>query len=72
MTKFKRTLILAAAGMVAFFMLLGWAGDYDYCEQVILHMSQHDYDSVKHQLTILNGHEPSDREIAHCWIDSHK
>lgn len=69
MTKFKRTAIVVSCGIVAFFCLMGWAGDYDYCEQVILHMSQEQYDSVKNLLTEMHGDTPSDREIAHWFVD---
>ena len=70
-TKFQRTTIAACGGIVLFLTVLEWAGDYDYCEQVILHMSQEQYDSVKNLLTEKNGHEPSEREIAHWWADHH-
>ena len=58
--------------MVAFFALLGWIGDYDYCEQVILHMSQEQYDSVKNLLTERDGQAPSDKDIAHWWEEHHE
>lgn len=70
MTKLYRTLAAAAVGIIAFVALLGWIGDYDYCEQVILHMSQEQYDLVKNHLTQLNGQSPSDRDIAHWWMDN--
>lgn len=69
MTKLYRTLAAAVFGIIVSMAILGWIGDYDYCEQVILHMSQEQYDSVKNHLTQLNGHSPSDRDIAHYWID---
>lgn len=71
-TKFQRSVLVASVGIIAFFVLWGWIGDYDYCEQVILHMSQEQYDSVKSLLTQQNGSKPSDREIAHWWADHHK
>ena len=71
MTKFQQSALTMTIMIVAFFCLLGWIGDYDYCEQVILHMSQEQYDSVKNHLTERNGSEPSDREIAHWWEDHH-
>lgn len=71
MTKFQRTAVLVSCSIVAFFCLMGWMGDYDYCEQVILHMSQEQYDSVKNILTEQNGNTPSDREIAHWWTEHH-
>ena len=57
--------------IVGFFLLLGWAGDYDWAEQVVLHMTQEEYDHVKDTLTKLNGSEPSQRQIAHWWADHH-
>ena len=67
MNKFQ--LIAAFCGIIAFFIVMGVAGDYDYCEQVILHMSQEEYDSVKELLTARDGECPSDREIAHWWAE---
>jgi hypothetical protein len=72
MTKFQRTSVAVACCIVAFFLLLGWIGDYDYCEQVVLRMTQEQYDSVKDKLTEQNGTVPSEREIAHWWIENHK
>ena len=71
-TKFQRSVLVASVGIIAFFVLWGWIGDYDYCEQVILHMSQEQYDSVKNLLTERNGQAPSDKEIAHWWADHHE
>ena len=53
-------------------VVLGVMGDLDYCEQVILRMSQEEYDWVKDSLTKLNGESPSEREIAHWWAEHHK
>jgi len=65
--------LLAACGLtVAFFVMLGYAGDMDFCDQVILRMSYEEYDSVKARLKEMTGHEPSDREIAHWWDEHHK
>lgn len=58
--------------IIGFIVLLAWAGDYDWAEQVVLRMSQEQYDSVKKTLTELNGHTPSQREIAHWWEEHHK
>ena len=71
-TKFQRSVLAATCCIVVFFALLGWIGDYDYCEQVILHMSQEQYDSVKNLLTERDGQAPSDKEIAHWWADHHE
>ena len=69
MTKFQRTIITCSVGMVAFFAVLGWAGDIEFTEQVILRMSQEQYDSVKNHLTKENGVPPSDSDIAHWWVE---
>lgn len=65
-------IFVAALATAAFFAMLCWAGDIDFTEQVILHMSQHDYDTVRQHLTRQNGHEPSQSEIAHWWAAHHK
>ncbi len=71
MKNLKKELVGAFLIVAAFVVLLGWASDYDYCEQIILHMSQEEYDSVKNRLTQMNGESPSEREIAHWWADHH-
>ena len=71
MTKFKIDIMFACCGLVLFFVLLGWIGRYEYSEQIILHMSQEQYDSIKAHLTKQNGTEPSEREIANWWSDHH-
>lgn len=72
MTKYQRTILAGSLGVILFFVLMGVIGDFDYCEQVILHMSQEQYDSVKQMLTEQNdGREPSERDIAHWW-DEHR
>lgn len=69
MKNLRELTIVVACGIVAFVCLLGWVGDYDYCEQVILHMSQEQYDSVKNMLAERDGSTPSDNEIAHWWAE---
>lgn len=71
MTRENRLQLLAAFALcIGFVLLLGWAGDIDFCDQVILGMSQEEYDYVKDTLTKANGGErPSTREIAHWWAD---
>lgn len=65
-------LAAAICCIFAFIAILGLVGDYDYCEQVILRMSQEDYDSVKNLLTDMNhGSAPSQRDIAHWWDEHH-
>ena len=65
-------LACAVALIIGFFAILGVVGDYDYCEQIILHMTQEQYDSVKQHLTQVNGQRPTERQIAHWWADHHK
>lgn len=67
-----KLILTALVPVIAFFLIMGWAGDYDYCEQVILRMSQEQYDTVKSLLTERDGSEPSEREIAHWWADHNK
>lgn len=68
MNNYKLQLLAAVAMVLAGVALLGWAGDCDYTEQVILRMSYEEYDYAKDTLIKLkNGSRPSDREIAHWW-----
>lgn len=67
--RLKLTIIILA--IVGFVAMLGVAGDIDYCDQVILHMTYDEYAWVKDTLTKQNGQEPSEREIAHWWADHH-
>lgn len=69
MKQYRLQLLAACLLSVGFFALLGWAGDIDYCDQVILSMSQEQYDNVKDTLTKKYGKSPSEREIAHWWAD---
>jgi hypothetical protein len=69
MKQYRLQLLAACLLSVGFFALLGWAGDIDYCDQVILNMSQDEYDNVKDTLTKKFGKSPSEREIAHWWAD---
>lgn len=72
MRQYRLKIAAALMGIVAFFAVLGWAGDYDYCEQVILRMTQEEYAWVKDTLTDLkNGQQPTEREIAHWWAEHH-
>ena len=70
MKHYRLKIFAALCCIVAFVMLLGVIGDFDYCEEVILRMSQDEYDWVKDSLTKLNGEEPSQREIAHWWVEN--
>ena len=58
--------------IVAFIAALGWAGDIDFTEQCILHMSCEEYDTIKTTLTQQNGYEPSERDIAHWWAEHNR
>jgi len=72
MNRYRLQLLAAVAMTIGFFAVLGWAGDYDYAEQVILRMSQEQYDYVRDTLTRLrNGNRPSEREIARWWEEHH-
>lgn len=72
MKKHYLTLATAILGIVAFFTVLGWAGDVDYTERCILRMSYEEYDTIKARLTQMYGHEPSERDIAHWWTEHQK
>ena len=70
MEQYRLQIAFAIMAIIAFFAILGWAGDIDYCDQVILSMTQEEYDSVKSLLTERQGGvEPSDRKIAHYWVE---
>lgn len=72
MRQYYLQLATAIFGVLAFFFVWGLVGDYDYCEQIILRMSQEEYDSVKSLLTEMNhGSVPSERDIAHWWDEHH-
>jgi len=65
----KQKIILAIAATIALMILLGWAGERDYTEQTILHMSQHDYDKARAALIEINNAEPTESQIAHWWTE---
>lgn len=70
MNNLKQQLVAAALATTAFVAVLGWAGDVDFTDQVILSMSQEEYDNVKSHLTSKNGRNPSESEIAHWWVEN--
>lgn len=72
MKQFYLKLAVGCLAIVAFLALLGWAGNIDYTEQCILHMSYEEYDTIRQRLTITFGHEPSQRDIANWWAKHHK
>lgn len=69
MKQYRLQILAACAITVAFYFILGWAGDIDFCDQVILSMSQEEYDYVKDTLARTKNSNPSEREIAHWWAD---
>ena len=71
MKHYWKEIMAGFMGVIAFMVVMGVLGDIDYCEQVILRMSQEEYDWVKDSLTKLNGDKPSEREIAHWWEKHH-
>lgn len=70
--RYALQVMAAVAIVVGLVIALGMAGDVDYCDQVILNMSQEEYDSVKHHLESLTGDTPSERDIAHWWVNNRK
>ena len=72
MKQYVLQLMAAIAIIIGIFVLLGIGGDIDLCDRTILSMSQEEYDSVKNHLKMTTGDTPSDREIAHWWIDNNK
>ena len=71
MKQYRLQLTAAIMMVVALVALAGWAGDMDFCDQVILNMTQEQYDHVKDTLEKMTGKQPSDRDIAHWWADHH-
>lgn len=72
MKRYVLQLAVACVLVIGGFILLGIGGDIDLCDQTILSMSQEEYDSVKNHLELITGDSPSDREIAHWWIEHHR
>ena len=72
MNNLKLKIAAVTLCFIGFLAVLGWAGDIDYTEQIILRMSQEEYDAVKQLLTSKDGREPSERDIAHWWADHHE
>ena len=66
-------MIVVVGCIIGFLIVMGWAGTIDYTDQVILNMSQEEYDSIKQKLWDEgHGYEPSDRDIAKWWEKNHK
>ena len=63
---------IAILATLALFFFLGLAGDVDFTDQCILRMSQTEYDTIKQTLLDQDGHEPSEREIAHYWAEHNR
>lgn len=72
MKRYALQLMAAIAIVIGGIVMLGMVGNYDYADQVIQSMSQEEYDSVKLYLTGRLDDTPSDREIAHWWVENHK
>lgn len=70
MRRYALQFMAAVAIVIGVVVILGIAGDIDYCDQIILNMSQEEYDSVKGYLKGEYGHEPSERDIAHWWVEN--
>lgn len=66
----KVKLLLGVLAITGFMFMLGWAGQVDYDEQVILHMSQADYDTIVSRLSV-NGTHPSQHEIATYYVNEY-
>lgn len=71
MKKIRLQLALAILGITALFAILGWAGRRDFNDQVLLHMSQEDYDSIVTTLSF-HGHQPSDNDIVQYYIKNYQ
>lgn len=71
MKKSDKGLLFGLGAIIALFLVIGWAGEYDYAEQVILHMSCDEYEWSKDTLTRKLGEKPTQREIAHWWAEHH-
>lgn len=71
MKKIRLQLALAILGIVALFAILGWAGRRDFNDQVLLHMSQEDYDSIVTTLSF-HGQQPSDNDIVQYYIKNYQ
>lgn len=67
---FRVKLFLGLLAITGFFFTLGIVGQADYDEQVILHMSQADYDTIVARLSV-NGSEPSQHEIATYYVNEY-
>ena len=72
MNKNFTSLALVFLAVVALVAVLGWAGDIDFTEHCILHMSYEEYDTIKETLTKQYGYEPSESDIAHWWAEHRK
>lgn len=65
----KTRIILAVLGLICLMAVLGWAGSVDYSDQVILSMTQEEYDSVRNHLIAETGEEPSESDIAQYFME---
>ena len=61
-----------ALAAVALFFAIGFAGKCDYNEQVILHMSQGEYDSIVSKYESEHGKKPSENQIVKMYEENHR
>lgn len=66
----KVKLLLGVLAIAGFMFIVGLAGQVDYDEQVILHMSQADYDTIVSRLSV-HGSKPSQHEIATYYVNEY-
>ena len=60
-----KTLVKTILGTIAFILVLGWAGSYEYADIVIQSMPEKAYDTIVSQL----GSDASQKEIAEEYIE---
>lgn len=66
-SKSESATLRAILAVVALFIVLALAGTSDYDDQVILHMSEDEYEQISNNLRHTLGHEPSDHEIVRAY-----
>jgi hypothetical protein len=72
MKRTDKKILVTLVAFVAVILAIGFAGEYDWTEQTILHMSADQYEWVKDTLKKITGEQPSDNEIAHWWAEHHQ
>lgn len=66
MNRISKQCIVFVTGLVAFVSVLGYAGSYEYAEQVVYTMPQEAYEAIVIRL----GDEASCKEIAREYMDN--